>query len=163
MMFTENPLLSKLFKRRFDVYRVHSTIMLTTSPARQDGLLGRPGSVAQFDPLAVKYRSGHTVASLASKELTERASTLGFVVDRVQVWSVFSTNRTARNWKQRDYCVPGAVGTANPVRVWILQRLFSFPGMLVGLLLVLAVYTVRSRFNDPDLCGHLKVHFKDRV
>ncbi len=33
---------------------------------------------------------------------------------------------------------------------------FSFPVMLAGLLAVLAVLTVRSRFDDPDLWWHLK-------
>ena len=37
-----------------------------------------------------------------------------------------------------------------------LQRVFSFPVMLVGLLIVLAVLTVRSRFDDPDMWWHLK-------
>jgi hypothetical protein len=34
--------------------------------------------------------------------------------------------------------------------------LLSFPVMLAGLLLVLAVLTVRSRFDDPDMWWHLK-------
>jgi hypothetical protein len=36
------------------------------------------------------------------------------------------------------------------------RRVFSFPVMLTGLLLVLAVLTVRSRFDDPDMWWHLK-------
>ena len=36
------------------------------------------------------------------------------------------------------------------------RRIFSFPLMLAGLLLVLAVLTVRSRFDDPDMWWHLK-------
>jgi hypothetical protein len=35
-------------------------------------------------------------------------------------------------------------------------RIFSFPMMLAGLLVVLAVLTVRSRFDDPDMWWHLK-------
>jgi hypothetical protein len=37
-----------------------------------------------------------------------------------------------------------------------LRRVFSFPAMLSGLLSVLGVLTVRSRFDDPDLWWHLK-------
>ena len=37
-----------------------------------------------------------------------------------------------------------------------MQRIFSFPGMLAGLLLVLAVLTMRARFDDPDMWWHLK-------
>ncbi len=36
------------------------------------------------------------------------------------------------------------------------RRLFSFPVMLAGMLVVLAVLTVRGRFNDPDMWWHLK-------
>jgi len=39
----------------------------------------------------------------------------------------------------------------------LLRRIFSFPGTLCGLLLVLAVLTVKSRFNDPDMWWHLKM------
>jgi len=42
------------------------------------------------------------------------------------------------------------------VRIRILQRVFSFPVMLAGVLVVLAVLTVRSRFDDPDLWWILK-------
>jgi len=38
-----------------------------------------------------------------------------------------------------------------------LGRLFSFPVMLGSVLLVLAVLTVRSRFDDPDLWWNLKI------
>ena len=37
-----------------------------------------------------------------------------------------------------------------------LRRVFSFPVMLAGLLIVLAVLSVRSRFVDPDMWWHLK-------
>lgn len=37
------------------------------------------------------------------------------------------------------------------------ERAFSFPVMLAFLLLVLAVCTVRSRFDDPDMWWHLKM------
>src|SRR5258707_13517768 len=40
--------------------------------------------------------------------------------------------------------------------MWCLRRLFSFPIMLAGLLAVLAVLTVRQRFDDPDMSWHLK-------
>ncbi len=39
----------------------------------------------------------------------------------------------------------------------ILHKSFSFPVMLAGLLAVLAVLTVRSRFDDPDMWWHLKL------
>ncbi|HEV2484240.1 MAG TPA: hypothetical protein VGT08_01805 [Terracidiphilus sp.] len=39
----------------------------------------------------------------------------------------------------------------------VLQRIFSFPVMLAGLLVLLAVLTVRGRFDDPDLWWHLKM------
>jgi hypothetical protein len=42
------------------------------------------------------------------------------------------------------------------VRPKLLQRIFSFPAMLASLLIVLAVLTVRARFDDPDLWWHLK-------
>lgn len=38
----------------------------------------------------------------------------------------------------------------------VLRTIFSFPGMLVALLLVLTTVSVRNRFNDPDLWWHLK-------
>src|SRR5689334_21509521 len=38
----------------------------------------------------------------------------------------------------------------------ITRRIFSFPVMLAGMLTVLAVLTVRGRFNDPDMWWHLK-------
>ena len=41
-----------------------------------------------------------------------------------------------------------------PIR--IPHRVFSFPSMLCCLLCVLAVFTVRSRFDDPDMWWHLK-------
>ncbi len=37
-----------------------------------------------------------------------------------------------------------------------LRRIFSFPTMLGGLLIVLSVLTVRSRLDDPDMWWHLK-------
>jgi hypothetical protein len=39
----------------------------------------------------------------------------------------------------------------------VLQRISSFPVMLAGLLVLLAVLTVRSRFDDPDMWWHLKM------
>jgi hypothetical protein len=38
-----------------------------------------------------------------------------------------------------------------------LKRVFSFPVMVAGLLVVLAFLTVRARFNDPDMWWHLKM------
>lgn len=38
----------------------------------------------------------------------------------------------------------------------VFQRVFSFPVVLVAFLAVLAVLTVRDRFNDPDMWWHLK-------
>jgi hypothetical protein len=46
---------------------------------------------------------------------------------------------------------------AGPVRFRLLRNVFSFPVMLAGLLTVLAVLTVRSRFDDPDMWWHLKM------
>jgi hypothetical protein len=46
--------------------------------------------------------------------------------------------------------------TTAPPRIGLWQRALSFPVMLAGLLLVLAVLTVRSRFDDPDTWWHLK-------
>jgi hypothetical protein len=47
--------------------------------------------------------------------------------------------------------------TEKPLSIGFLQRVFSFPAMLAGLLVVLAVLTVRSRFDDPDMWWHLKM------
>ncbi|HEV2137097.1 MAG TPA: hypothetical protein VGR47_22960 [Terracidiphilus sp.] len=38
-----------------------------------------------------------------------------------------------------------------------LQRVFSFPVMLAFMLALLAVFTVRSRFDDPDMWWHMKM------
>jgi hypothetical protein len=38
----------------------------------------------------------------------------------------------------------------------LLRRIFSFQGMLASVLLILAVLTVRGRFDDPDLWWNLK-------
>jgi hypothetical protein len=38
-----------------------------------------------------------------------------------------------------------------------IQSVFSFPVMLAFMLAVLAVFTVRSRFDDPDMWWHLKM------
>lgn len=45
------------------------------------------------------------------------------------------------------------VGRAHSV---VLRKVFSFPVMVSGLLSVLGVLTVRSRFDDPDMWWHLK-------
>jgi hypothetical protein len=42
-------------------------------------------------------------------------------------------------------------------RIHVLRRIFSFPVMLSSLLAMLAVVTVRSRFDDPDMWWHLKI------
>lgn len=47
--------------------------------------------------------------------------------------------------------------TAAPERTIVLVRIFSFPAVLACLLIVLALLTVRSRFNDPDMWWHLKM------
>jgi hypothetical protein len=49
-----------------------------------------------------------------------------------------------------------AGNTSRPAPVRILQRAFSFPVVLAGFLAVLAVFTVRGRFDDPDMWWHLK-------
>jgi len=46
--------------------------------------------------------------------------------------------------------------TADRLYIAVLRKIFSFPVMLMGLLSVLAVLTVRSRFDDPDMWWHLK-------
>jgi hypothetical protein len=42
-------------------------------------------------------------------------------------------------------------------RTAVVQRVFSFPAVLAALLVVLAVLTVRARFDDPDMWWHLKM------
>jgi hypothetical protein len=44
----------------------------------------------------------------------------------------------------------------DPARARFFQRVCSFPVMLAVSLIVLAVLTVRSRFDDPDMWWHLK-------
>jgi hypothetical protein len=46
--------------------------------------------------------------------------------------------------------------TDTAAKIHISRRIFSFPVMLSGLLAMLAVVTVRGRFDDPDLWWHLK-------
>ena len=46
---------------------------------------------------------------------------------------------------------------AAPARINLLRRVFSFPAAISFLLAVLAVLTVRSRFDDPDMWWHLKL------
>lgn len=46
---------------------------------------------------------------------------------------------------------------AAPTRTGTLQRIFSFPVVLAAMLIVLAVLTVRFRFDDPDMWWHLKM------
>ena len=46
--------------------------------------------------------------------------------------------------------------TAGRIHIHVLRRVFSFPAMLAGLLVVLAVLTVRWRFDDPDMWWHLR-------
>lgn len=48
----------------------------------------------------------------------------------------------------------GHADSAALIRIW--RRIASFPVMLASLLAVLAVLTVRPRFNDPDMWWHLK-------
>jgi len=52
---------------------------------------------------------------------------------------------------------PLAGNKAHSAPAGILRRCFSFPVMLAGLLAVLAVLTVRSRFDDLDMWWHLKM------
>ena len=52
---------------------------------------------------------------------------------------------------------PLASNKADSPLIRILQRIFSFPVMLAVLLAVLAVLTVRARFDDPDMWWHLKM------
>jgi hypothetical protein len=46
--------------------------------------------------------------------------------------------------------------TRSQANIHILRKIFSFPVMLAGLLVMLAVLTVRQRFDDPDMWWHLK-------
>jgi hypothetical protein len=50
-----------------------------------------------------------------------------------------------------------AAHAANPARIGLVRRIFSFPTAIVCLLTVLACLTVRGRFDDPDLWWHLKM------
>jgi hypothetical protein len=55
----------------------------------------------------------------------------------------------------------GSVAVAQPLRRGALgeavQRVFSFPMMLAFLLATLAVFTVRTRFDDPDMWWHMRM------
>jgi hypothetical protein len=51
---------------------------------------------------------------------------------------------------------PACEPISGPTGARTLQKVFSFPAMLVGMLAALAVFTVRSRFDDPDMWWHLK-------
>jgi len=42
------------------------------------------------------------------------------------------------------------------MQIHFMRKFFSFPAMLAGVLVTLAVLTVRSRFDDPDLWWNLK-------
>lgn len=44
----------------------------------------------------------------------------------------------------------------SPFRTGIVRSIFSFPVMLACLLIALAVFTARTRFNDPDMWWHLR-------
>ncbi|HEV2274060.1 MAG TPA: hypothetical protein VGR96_07835, partial [Acidobacteriaceae bacterium] len=48
-------------------------------------------------------------------------------------------------------------GTRPAARGSVLRSIFSFPVALAGLLTVLSVLTVRSRFDDPDMWWHLRI------
>jgi len=53
--------------------------------------------------------------------------------------------------------VPSIAGKpARPAPIRILRRIFSFPVFLCAVLSVLAVFSVRGRFNDPDMWWDLK-------
>lgn len=54
-------------------------------------------------------------------------------------------------------CAPGAEETTKTQANRLLRRVFSFPVVLGALLVLLTVFTVRSRFSDPDLWYHLKI------
>ncbi|HEX7362825.1 MAG TPA: hypothetical protein VF283_20230 [Bryobacteraceae bacterium] len=59
---------------------------------------------------------------------------------------------------QTETAAPASVGqTAATLRSrGALHRIFSFPVVLGALLVVLTVFTIRGRFNDPDMWWHLK-------
>ena len=52
---------------------------------------------------------------------------------------------------------PVSEHTASPAHSSMVRKVFSFPVMLASLLCVLAVLTVRDRFDDPDMWWHLKM------
>jgi hypothetical protein len=52
---------------------------------------------------------------------------------------------------------PVVAPTSCEARATAIQRIFSFPAALAALLSVLAVLTVRARFDDPDMWWHLKM------
>jgi len=52
---------------------------------------------------------------------------------------------------------PAAANGHSSALIRILQRSFSFPVMMAGLLVPLAVLSVGSRFDDPDMWWHLKM------
>jgi hypothetical protein len=56
----------------------------------------------------------------------------------------------------RDCAEPAAERASDSRFTAVTRRVFSFPVMLAGMLVVLAVLTVRGRFNDPDMWWHLK-------
>ena len=47
--------------------------------------------------------------------------------------------------------------TPHPRAIRILRLIFSFPVAVSGLLFVLALLSIRARFNDPDMWWHLKM------
>ena len=51
---------------------------------------------------------------------------------------------------------PQGPDRTSPASVHVLRQIFSFPVMLASLLVPLAVFTVRGRFNDLDMWWHLK-------
>jgi hypothetical protein len=55
-----------------------------------------------------------------------------------------------------NIALPVAAPARSKVNVHFLRRVFSFPVVLAGLLVLLAVLTVRQRFDDPDMWWHLK-------
>lgn len=57
---------------------------------------------------------------------------------------------------QTETAPDAALTTATPRPRSALRKIFSFPVVLGALLVVLTVFTVRGRFNDPDMWWHLK-------
>lgn len=53
--------------------------------------------------------------------------------------------------------VPVMIEQIEDTSIRPIRRIFTFPAMLASLLVALSVFTVQSRFDDPDMWWHLKM------